>query len=286
MSRFHHQLGTLIAALSTAVCALGQIEAAPIKVSTPAGIARGWAATVDLANPSVSVVALAESADAPGTAKLVTPDAWLNGDGELRLVINANFFGAKPDATATIVGVCVTEDGVLNRPRSHEGRFDPALVITSDGRAVIGHLDGDALSDARAAVAGVGGSETSSVAGTLLVGDGESLGSTARVQPLARHPRTAVGVSEDGRELFIVVIDGRQEGWSVGVTLPELAELLLERGAWDAVNLDGGGSSALLWRDGQRIESNQPSDGDYRPVAVSLGVRVAECAPASKAGGE
>jgi exopolysaccharide biosynthesis protein len=85
---------------------------------------------------------------------------------------------------------------------------------------------------------------------------------------LAPHPRTAVGLSRDRRRLLLVVADGRREGVP-GLTLPELAALLVEAGACTAVNLDGGGSSALWLRD--RIV-NQPSDGAERPVANHLGV--------------
>jgi exopolysaccharide biosynthesis protein len=85
---------------------------------------------------------------------------------------------------------------------------------------------------------------------------------------LAPHPRTAVGVSRDRRELLFVVADGRREGVP-GLTLPELAALMVEVGACTALNLDGGGSSALWLRD--RIV-NQPSDGFERKVANHLGV--------------
>lgn len=85
---------------------------------------------------------------------------------------------------------------------------------------------------------------------------------------LAPHPRTAVGLSRDRRELLLVVADGRREGVP-GLTLPELAALMVEAGACTALNLDGGGSSALWLRD--RIV-NQPSDGMERKVTNHLGV--------------
>lgn len=271
----------LIAALCTPVCAAGQVQAEPLEVDTPAGMARGWVATVDLADPAVDVRTLVRQTESDGVATLVSPKAWLAGDG-FDLVVNANFFGAAGDGTARIVGLCVSDGVVVSGPRSFEGRHDPALVIGADGRAKIGAFGTDAVSGTREAVAGVGGSGTSAVVGTLLVDDGVNVGETARVQPMARHPRTAIGVSEDGEAVFIVVVDGRQDGWSVGVTLPELAELLIERGAYDALNLDGGGSSAFLWRQGDQVLSNRPSDGEYRPVAVSFGVRVVESASASQ----
>jgi len=88
----------------------------------------------------------------------------------------------------------------------------------------------------------------------------------------APHPRTAVGLSADGRELFLVVADGRREG-TPGLTLPELARLMDEVGACSAVNLDGGGSSAMWVVD--RIV-NRPSDGVERPVVNHLAVVAAE----------
>ena len=85
---------------------------------------------------------------------------------------------------------------------------------------------------------------------------------------LAPHPRTAVGLSKDRRGLLLLVADGRRDGVP-GLTLPELAALMVEAGACTALNLDGGGSSALWLRD--RIV-NRPSDGFERKVANHLGV--------------
>jgi len=96
----------------------------------------------------------------------------------------------------------------------------------------------------------------------------------------APHPRTAVGLSDDGRKLLMLVADGRREGVP-GPTLPELAELMVEIGACTAVNLDGGGSSALWVLD--RIV-NQPSDGIERAVGNHLAVVTApgcECGPSA-----
>ena len=61
-----------------------------------------------------------------------------------------------------------------------------------------------------------------------------------------RNPRTAAGISHDGRRLILVVVDGRQRGYSDGMTLRELANLMLALGARDAINLDGGGSSTMV----------------------------------------
>ena len=79
-----------------------------------------------------------------------------------------------------------------------------------------------------------------------------------------RHPRTAVGIANDGRRLILVVVDGRQKPYSDGMSLRELATLLLALGARDALNLDGGGSSAFVFADPDSARAlrvaNRPSD--------------------------
>jgi hypothetical protein len=82
-----------------------------------------------------------------------------------------------------------------------------------------------------------------------------------------RHPRTAVGFSQDSTKLFFFVVDGRQTGFSVGMSLFELANYMLEWGVYQGVNLDGGGSSTMVVR-GQIM--NRPSDGSERAVANAL----------------
>lgn len=85
----------------------------------------------------------------------------------------------------------------------------------------------------------------------------------------APHPRTAVATSKDGRMLYLVVADGRRKGVP-GMTLPELADFLVkEVGACAAMNLDGGGSSAL-WAGNAVV--NRPSDGRERKVGNHLAV--------------
>ncbi len=80
-----------------------------------------------------------------------------------------------------------------------------------------------------------------------------------------KHPRTAVGLKDDA--LLWFVVDGRQPGYSEGMSLDELAEFLLNAGCKNALNLDGGGSSTLFVRS---MVVNRPSDGRERPVANAL----------------
>ncbi|MDH7600947.1 MAG: phosphodiester glycosidase family protein [Armatimonadota bacterium] len=81
----------------------------------------------------------------------------------------------------------------------------------------------------------------------------------------ARHPRTAVGITSDNK-LLLVTVDGRQS-ISAGISLPDLADLMKRLGAVTAINLDGGGSTALSVRG---IVINSPSGGIEREVANAL----------------
>jgi hypothetical protein len=82
-----------------------------------------------------------------------------------------------------------------------------------------------------------------------------------------RHPRTAIAALGDRRAL-LAVVDGRQPALSVGMTLDELARLLIEFGATEAINLDGGGSTTMVVQ-GQIV--NNPSDvSGERPVSDAI----------------
>ena len=108
-----------------------------------------------------------------------------------------------------------------------------------------------------------------------LLEDGEvTSGTGSHVE--VRHPRTAVGFSEDGRTAYFVVVDGRQAS-SIGFNLYELGELFAQLGADDAINLDGGGSSELVARipgDTTTTIINNPSDGFERQVPNGLALYV------------
>lgn len=86
----------------------------------------------------------------------------------------------------------------------------------------------------------------------------------------ARHPRSAIAISRDSTHLMLAVVDGRRP-WSVGMSLTEWGDALIALGAGDAMNLDGGGSSAL-WIGGTVV--NYPSDPTgERAVGNALFVR-------------
>ena len=112
-------------------------------------------------------------------------------------------------------------------------------------------------------VAAIGG-------GPQIVRDGAPVFSSGEVfttlQLGERAPRTGVGQLEDGR-IILVTVDGRQPGWSVGMTNWELAQALVRLGAVTGMALDGGGSTTMAF-DGSLL--NRPSDSVERPISTAL----------------
>jgi exopolysaccharide biosynthesis protein len=89
-----------------------------------------------------------------------------------------------------------------------------------------------------------------------------------------RNPRTMVGSSKNGKELIIATVDGRQNS-SIGMTQAEAAQFMIEIGAYNALNLDGGGSTTMVSRPLGSTElkiANSPSDGIARSVSTAIGV--------------
>ncbi|OEV07130.1 multidrug transporter [Streptomyces nanshensis] len=117
----------------------------------------------------------------------------------------------------------------------------------------------------------------------LLVVDGQPQNWEGRPNN-ATAPRTAVGFSKDGTTMHVMSVDGRQAA-SGGVTLTELALMMEDLGAYNALNLDGGGSSTLLAREPgtERLQlENAPSDGEEREVPNGLALTAPEGSGALK----
>lgn len=140
----------------------------------------------------------------------------------------------------------------------------PTLYLSEDNRVTIGEPAGVIYN----AISG----------NTLVLRDGVMQGNPNDSYLVELHPRTAVALDEQGTTLLFMIVDGRQPNFSEGVTLDELARLLLDYGAHTAINMDGGGSSTLVMQllDGTPLLLNSPIDnripGRERPVANHLGV--------------
>ena len=135
--------------------------------------------------------------------------------------------------TKTNVGGLAVCDGVLVSP----GSGTPSFMVHRDGRAEIAVTDGHTnLSTIQTAVSGF----------AIVLAKGEV---TTAGDDL--HPRTCTGVSEDGRVVYLMTVDGRQEA-SGGASYPELGAWLKHFGAHDGANMDGGGSTTMVWWDPER----------------------------------
>jgi exopolysaccharide biosynthesis protein len=294
--RFSLFLTALIAAHACAQD--GPIAVRELTRETPDGPTHVFVAEINLADPRLEVVVTNPlpgtlAADGDGNVKheasLTPTDEWAKAN-KIDLAVNANFFAKLGKGTESdLLGLSVSDGRVVSPLRVFENSPDPALVFAKDRTARIALISETDLPGVWDAVAGIGASASERDRGGLLVQDGKNRGEQARVQPTVRHPRTAAGISADGHTLWLVVADGRQAGYSVGMTLPELADLMIELGADDALNLDGGGSSAFVYHNsGGEWITNKPSDGAFRPVANHLGFKVAEAtaspAPSSDAG--
>ncbi|MYW74871.1 phosphodiester glycosidase family protein, partial [Pseudonocardia sp. SID8383] len=130
--------------------------------------------------------------------------------------------------------------------------------------ALRGLAVGDRVTVRQALTAASGTVPRTAVGASPILRDGTPV---AGLDARSRDPRSAAGLTAQGR-LILLTADGR-ESTSVGITLAETAEQLRRAGAVDGVNLDGGGSSTMVFRD-QVV--NSPSEDAYRLVPNALGV--------------
>ena len=291
-------------------CLLLAACAAPSRVSTPPGPALGlaWAPVDSLRQPGVEVWAGRSDAfplrtwavrlDEVPLRVLIAADTTDGRDGPTAfaertgacVVLNGGYFSM---TTGAFVGLAAAGGEVLS-PATSEVERDGIQYPVTRGALGIGprgvelEWAGAPMTRCEAPPDNRPGRPASAApcspwsvtdalsAGPMLLRDGaptqsadaEAFFGTSIPQ---RHPRSAIGVEADGA-VWLVVVDGRQPD-SRGVTLPELADLMAALGARDALNLDGGGSSAMIVRQGDAwVRLNRPTGYDVeREVATALG---------------
>jgi len=230
-------------------------------------------ARVDLKTPGLVVRATPPSPSPGHTLRAATVSEFLVAH-QLDLAINAD--GWKPWRPGIFLlqdfyphsGDPVSANGITVSDGVTYGRESrPACKLCFlPGRAVITH--GEIPAGTLQAVSGQGIVRRNGAPTVKPPRPGEKL-----------HPRTAVALSADGTVAWFIVVDGRQWLYSEGMSLIELAALARELGARDAINLDGGGSSAMAIAspDGPRVLNSPIHPGlplRERPVANHLGIRV------------
>ncbi len=213
------------------------------------------AVRVDLKKPSVRILVTPSNGDKSMDCDARTTSEFLS-EFKCQVAINGSAFA--PFATQRgdpqdVQGLSMSR-GDLYSPANKFGAF----LISKDRKAWIDQAPIEA-DEAYNALSGF----------YALLIEGRNIG-----RMKARHPRSAVGVSKDGRHLILMTIDGRQAGISEGTSTAETAEWMRKLGAYNALNLDGGGSTALVMEgaDGKPVVLNQPSGNAERLVANHVGI--------------
>ncbi|MDO9457848.1 phosphodiester glycosidase family protein [Nocardioides sp.] len=192
-------------------------------------------------------------------ANIVENTSSIAEDRGAVFAVNGDYYGFRDTGIEIRNGTIYRADG------AREG-----LVLYDDGRA---EIYDETATTAEQLLAD--GAWTTLSFGPPLVRDGEVVDGIDQVEidtNFGNHsiqgeqPRTAIGVV-DADHVVVVVVDGRDTGYSRGVTLPELAEIMRGLGARTAYNLDGGGSSTM-WFQGEVV--NRPSNDGERGVSDVL----------------
>jgi len=205
-----------------------------------------WALQVDLRAPQTRIVVRGGSADEEGTFSGRVSRFVRNND--LAAGINAvpfNIVSAIEKRPIQNIGVVISGGRLI---AAAAPQYD-ALVFYTDGKAAV--VNQSAITSTEGIENAIGGFCS------ILI-SGQPTERTLNIE--ARHPRSAAGISANGQYLYLLVIDGRRPG-SVGTTERETALILRALGAWEGINFDGGGSSALVLR---------YPDGSIKPVNIPI----------------
>jgi hypothetical protein len=207
-----------------------------------------------------------------------------------RLKINANFFDLSMDSggdddpyfndCTTALGLTVSNREMTSPPSYVHGVATQSLVFFTAAAVAQYGFEAIIAPDAWTTYAG---KIQNAVSGYRLLQDGVYVPQPDKIKPELYRPRTAVGLSSDNNKLFLVVVNpGNDEpgATSGGTTMLALADYLRSLGAWNALTLDGSGSSQFLYDDGTRRFQSLPADTvsgrsgkQFRPVPVFLGIR-------------
>lgn len=243
------------------------VDVANYEVAQP--LMKVVAARIDLKAPGIKFKTTAPNPDFKKDERETyrrTTAEFLKDQG-LSVAVNANFynpFNGKTIATegdSNLIGMGVSDGFIESEPQNGF----PSFVVKKDGSVDIKQYSvEDDLSDIQQAVSG----------NMIVLKDGE----IPEFSDAAVHPRTAVGFSEDKRYVYFMTIDGRQKGFSVGATYAQVGKELQNLGAYQGLNLDGGGSTTFVVRDsqGEPVVLNRPCNGTpdkLRHNANGVGVK-------------
>jgi hypothetical protein len=214
-----------------------------------------------------------------------------NGLTEVTPFLGAATIGASTIAAGTVNRGVLTITSVRTSqtalPRLAAGQEDLiARRGTADSTWLQQVHPGDALTVSSAlAPYGIGQVRTAVSGGAYLVRNGAmAVPAQGAGENNVLYPVTGIGVSKDGTHAIMVVFDGHEGQVQAGLTRPQFAQWMLSQGAYNAIELDSGGSTEMVARlPGQAHVSvlNRPSDGSQRPVANGLFLYSTESKPAA-----
>jgi len=215
---------------------------------------------VDLYDPDIALFTTPSNGSAPGETNRQTGSQFIM-TYDVQAAVNTNFYytGADIQWNADLIGLSISEGQVVSPPES----------LPYGGRSFLVSRDNIARFEVTSPGSDLTGVWTAVEAWPFFLVNGVN---NANPSDTSVHPRTAIGLTADNRHLIMLTIDGRQPGYSDGATLWETAEWLIRFGAYNGLNLDGGGSTHM-WisnGDGGAIALNSPSED--RAVAGHLGV--------------
>ena len=177
--------------------------------------------------------------------------------------INGDFCygqGSQTERNALLHGV-MHKDGICLKETFDGGSACTVFAMMDDGKARI-IKQSNYLSSKGSIVEAIGGRQIILDAGTI-----------TSAKNGKQDPRTAVGVSADRSKVIMLVIDGRQTSHSNGADYPEMGTMFKAMGAYNAINLDGGGSSTFVHRTSSGFETrNKPSSGADRAIPNGLAI--------------
>ncbi|MGI6402454.1 MAG: phosphodiester glycosidase family protein [Thermoguttaceae bacterium] len=212
-----------------------------------------YAARIDLRQPGVEIKTSAphENFELNKRETYRQTTAQFLETSKVNIAVNANFYSPfnattiRTPGDANVSGLAVCDGFVESTPQDGY----PSFVVYKNGDVDIRQFSADEdLSEIAQAVSG----------NRIVLREGEIVSDPDN----SVHPRTAIGYSKDRQYLYFVVIDGRQEGYSVGAGYENVAKALQLCGAYDGLNLDGGGSTtmAILDEDGEALVLNRPAN--------------------------
>jgi len=222
---------------------------------------------VDLYDPNIVLFATPSNGSAPGETNRQTGSQFIM-TYDVQAAVNAHFYytGANIQWNADLIGLSICEGQVVSAPES----------LPYGGSSFLVSQDNIARFEVTLPSSDLTGVWTALEAWPFFLVNGVN---SADPSATSVHPRTAIGLTEENRYLIMITIDGRQPGYSDGATLWETAEWLIRFGAYNGLNLDGGGSTHM-WvsnGDGGAIALNSPSED--RAVGSHLGVFAAPLPP-------